>query len=165
MGTACSIDGTGMKINKTTSLQLKLQAGLFIILLLVWIGVLGWFSTQYQFTIDLTAGQRNSLTEPTLRLLDGIQQPVNITAFVTPLNESMKEALDTLFDRYRQQQDLISYQSINPDLAPDLLREFNISRDGEVVIEVGLAAGEAEATTWTCDLGKGYIEINADYRS
>ncbi len=136
MVTACSIDVTGMKINKKTRLQLKLQSGLFIILLLVLIGLLGWMSTRYQFTIDLTAGQRNSLTEPTLRLLDGIQQPVKINVFITPLNDS-KPVLDSLFERYRQQQDLISYQSINPDLAPDLLREFNITRDGEVVIEVG----------------------------
>ena len=112
MVTACSIDVTGMKINKKTRLQLKLQSGLFIILLLVLIGLLGWMSTRYQFTIDLTAGQRNSLTEPTLRLLDGIQQPVKINVFITPLNDS-KPVLDSLFERYRQQQDLISYQSIN----------------------------------------------------
>ena len=35
----------------------------------------------------------------------------------------------------------------------------------EVVLEVDLAAGDAEATTWTCDLTAGYIEINADYRT
>ncbi len=35
----------------------------------------------------------------------------------------------------------------------------------EVVLEVDLAAGAAEATTWTCDLTPGYIHINADYRT
>ncbi len=132
-----------MQINKKTRLQLKLQSSLFIILFLVVIGLLGWLSTQYQFNIDLTVGQRNSLSEPTLRLLEGIQQPVKISAFISPLNES-KSALDDLFTRYQREQELISYQSINPDLAPDLLREFNISRDGEVVIEVG---GRSENVT------------------
>ena len=33
----------------------------------------------------------------------------------------------------------------------------------EVAIEVGLGAGEASATGWTCDLSAGYIRINADY--
>ncbi len=37
--------------------------------------------------------------------------------------------------------------------------------EAEVVLTVDLGAGEAEATTWTCDLTKGYIEINADYRT
>jgi glutamate N-acetyltransferase/amino-acid N-acetyltransferase len=39
-----------------------------------------------------------------------------------------------------------------------------LSRD-EVVLEVDLGSGEAEATTWTCDLTKGYIDINASYRT
>lgn len=39
-----------------------------------------------------------------------------------------------------------------------------LSRD-EVVLEVDLGAGEGQATTWTCDLSKDYIRINASYRS
>ncbi|MDJ0833403.1 MAG: GldG family protein [Gammaproteobacteria bacterium] len=136
MATACSTDSFDMQINKKTRLQLKIQSGLFLILFLVLIGLLGWLSTQYQFNIDLTVGQRNSLSQPTLRLLQGIQQPVKISAFVSPLNES-KPALDSLLERYQRAQALISFEIINPDLAPDLLRQFNITRDGEVLIEVG----------------------------
>jgi glutamate N-acetyltransferase/amino-acid N-acetyltransferase len=35
----------------------------------------------------------------------------------------------------------------------------------EVVIEVGLGAGEGHARLWTCDLTHGYITINGDYRT
>jgi glutamate N-acetyltransferase/amino-acid N-acetyltransferase len=35
----------------------------------------------------------------------------------------------------------------------------------EVCITVGLGVGEGRATVWTCDLGHGYIDINADYRT
>ena len=56
-------------------------------------------------------------------------------------------------------------------LSPGYLSDYSedeattrLSRD-EVVLEVGLAAGDAEATTWTCDLSKEYIAINADYRT
>ncbi len=35
----------------------------------------------------------------------------------------------------------------------------------EVVLEVDLGAGDGEATTWTCDLTRGYIDINANYRT
>ena len=44
--------------------------------------------------------------------------------------------------------------------------EAEVSRamaDAEVAIEVGLGAGGASATGWTCDLGDGYVRINADY--
>jgi glutamate N-acetyltransferase/amino-acid N-acetyltransferase len=35
----------------------------------------------------------------------------------------------------------------------------------EVVLECDLGDGTAEATTWTCDLTAGYIDINAHYRT
>ncbi len=35
----------------------------------------------------------------------------------------------------------------------------------EVRISVGVGVGEGRATVWTCDLGHGYIDINADYRT
>ena len=33
----------------------------------------------------------------------------------------------------------------------------------EVLIEVGLAAGDAVAEAWGCDLSADYVRINADY--
>ena len=35
----------------------------------------------------------------------------------------------------------------------------------EIDITVDVGSGRASATVWTCDLTKGYIEINGDYRS
>ena len=35
----------------------------------------------------------------------------------------------------------------------------------EIAIRVDLGIGKGTATVWTCDLTKGYIEINGDYRS
>ncbi len=36
-------------------------------------------------------------------------------------------------------------------------------RGDEVLIDVALATGDAEATVWGCDLTDGYVRINADY--
>ena len=38
-------------------------------------------------------------------------------------------------------------------------------KQAEIVIGVDVGVGQAQATVWTCDLGHGYIAINADYRS
>jgi glutamate N-acetyltransferase / amino-acid N-acetyltransferase len=35
----------------------------------------------------------------------------------------------------------------------------------EITIRVDLGLGRGEATAWTCDLTKAYVEINGDYRS
>ncbi|MGB1540421.1 MAG: bifunctional ornithine acetyltransferase/N-acetylglutamate synthase [Rickettsiales bacterium] len=34
-----------------------------------------------------------------------------------------------------------------------------------ILIKVDVGVGKGEATVWTCDFTKRYIEINADYRS
>ena len=40
-----------------------------------------------------------------------------------------------------------------------------ILRQREITITINLHAGNHDATLWTCDLSKGYVEINASYRS
>ena len=35
----------------------------------------------------------------------------------------------------------------------------------EIVIEVSLGRGAAEATAWGCDLTYDYVKINGDYRT
>jgi glutamate N-acetyltransferase/amino-acid N-acetyltransferase len=38
-------------------------------------------------------------------------------------------------------------------------------KEHEVIIELDLAAGDADAECWTCDYSADYVRINADYRS
>ncbi|MDD9854986.1 MAG: bifunctional glutamate N-acetyltransferase/amino-acid acetyltransferase ArgJ [Gammaproteobacteria bacterium] len=38
-------------------------------------------------------------------------------------------------------------------------------RGDEILIEVDAGVGDGRACVWTCDLTRGYIDINADYRS
>ena len=40
-----------------------------------------------------------------------------------------------------------------------------IARHQDLKIAVDMGLGSGQATVWTCDLTKRYIEINADYRS
>jgi glutamate N-acetyltransferase/amino-acid N-acetyltransferase len=35
----------------------------------------------------------------------------------------------------------------------------------EIRVEVDVGVGRGRATVWTCDLTRGYVDINADYRS
>jgi len=44
-------------------------------------------------------------------------------------------------------------------------RATEFMKQPEFVVSVDVGVGNGEATVWTCDLGHGYIEINAGYRS
>ena len=50
-------------------------------------------------------------------------------------------------------------ESFDEDFAAGILHEE------EIVIDVDLHAGDAEATAWGCDLTYDYVKINGDYRS
>ena len=114
--------------------QFRLQSGLFLALFLAFMGLLAWLSQLNPLLIDLTANQRNSLSEESRRLVRSLQYPLEVTIFISPLNEN-REVLERLFKRYQDQQPLLEFHSLNPDLSPDLLRQYDIRLDGEIVIE------------------------------
>jgi len=114
--------------------QIRLQSGLFVVLFLAAVGLLGWLSQLNPISIDFSANQRNSLSAETIRLVKSLQHPVEITIFISPVNEN-RAVLERLFERYRYQQPLVKFRSLNPDLTPELLRQYDIRSDGEVLIE------------------------------
>ena len=123
-----------MKLNSRARLQLRVQSSVFLLLFIALLALLAWLSQRYPVSIDMTINQRNSLSQETLRLLDNLEAPIDITLFVSPVNER-KSALEKLFHRYQRLQPNIRFKSLNPDLHPDLLREHDIRFDGEVLLE------------------------------
>ena len=120
--------------------QLRLQSSLFLLLFVATFGLVAWLSTLFPVSIDLSKNQRNSLSEESLRLMQSIHQPLQITLFVSPNHEN-REAYERLFRRYEQHQPNIEFKSLNPDLFPGLLSQHDIRFDGESLIEF---AGRSE---------------------
>ncbi len=123
-----------MKLNARTRLQIRIQSGVFLLLFIALLAVLAWLSNRYPVTIDMSANQRNSLSQETARLLESVDYPLQVTLFITPRN-NRKQLLETLFERYHQLQPNIRFQSLNPDLHPDLLRAHDIRFPVEVLLE------------------------------
>ena len=123
-----------MKMNARQRLQYRVQSGVFLLLFVALLAALGWLSNRHPVVFDMSANQRNSLSEETSRLLAGITDPLEATLFVRPANDS-KAALEALLERYHQLQPGIEFRSLNPDLYPDLLREHDIRYDGEILLE------------------------------
>ncbi len=122
-----------MKVDRRSRWQYRIQSGVFVVLFLALLGVLAWLSERHSLVFDLSAGQRNSLSQESERLLAAIEQPLEVTLFVSPINET-KPLLEALFERYAQLQTNIRYRSVNPDLVPELLRKHDIRYDGEVLL-------------------------------
>ena len=123
-----------MKMDSRVRFQFRIQSGLFLLLFVALLVVLAWLSNRYPLTIDMSANQRNSLSQESARLVEGIEYPFEVTLFVSPANES-RPLLEALFERYQRLQPRMNFKVLNPDLYPDLLREHDIRFEGEVLLE------------------------------
>ena len=122
-----------MKITRHARLMLRLQGLVFGVLFTGSILLLGWLSTQYVYQADWTAGARNTVSQETRRLLGDIADPVSITAFVRE-DELLEKQIRDLVGSYQRFKDDISLEFINPDTAPERVRELGIASGGELVV-------------------------------
>ena len=122
-----------MKISRRAHQFIRLQNILFTFLFLGTLGLLAWLSTQYTFQSDWTANSRNSLSAPSIQLLEKLKLPIEITAYASE-NDILRQQISELVEKYSRYKDDISLHIINPDMRPDQAREEGITSDGELVI-------------------------------
>ena len=122
-----------MKVTRRSRLLLRLQSLIFAVLFIAIIAMLAWLSTQYVYQADWTSGARNTISDGSRRLLDEMDEPVRITAFVRE-DELTRSQIKDLVGTYQRFKDDITLEFINPDLAPERIRELGIASGGEIVI-------------------------------
>ena len=116
----------------------RLQNLIFIVLFVAVIGLLGWLSEQHSVQVDLTWGDRNSLTEASVNALKVLDKQITITAFVRDGNKAVHDIIKDLIERYQRHKQDIELTFLNPDLVPQLVREHGITVDGEILVQYGL---------------------------
>jgi ABC-type uncharacterized transport system involved in gliding motility auxiliary subunit len=122
-----------MKVTRRSRLLLRLQSLVFAVLFIAIIGMLGWLSTQYVYQADWTTGARNTISDGSRRLLGGMDQAVQITAYVRE-DELTRGQIRDLIGTYQRFKEDITLEFINPDLTPERVRELDIASGGEIVI-------------------------------
>ncbi|MDT0495764.1 Gldg family protein [Algiphilus sp. W345] len=93
---------------------------------------LGWLSVRYQTDFDWTAGNRNSLTEASERLLDAMPDEIVFTAYVYPDGEQQR-LIELDLRRYQRLKDNIRIDYVDPSRNPQQTQEAGITMAGEVV--------------------------------
>ncbi len=121
-----------MKVTKKTHLQLRIQNVIFTLLFLVFMAMLAWLGQRYNFSIDVTENNRNTLAPASIELLKKIDGPISITSFV-----SESERIEKFIKRYQRYKKDISLTFVDPDIEPQLARENGIRVKGELVLRYG----------------------------
>jgi len=124
-----------MEINKRQRRRLRVQDGIFVLLLVFIIGLLGWLGQRYSLQFDLTASGRNSLSQSSRELLEQMPGEVRIDAYARELEFSpTRHQISDLVHLYQAYKPDIHLHFINPDSNPQQVRDQGISMEGEMVL-------------------------------
>ncbi|MDH3327297.1 MAG: GldG family protein [Gammaproteobacteria bacterium] len=136
-----------MNISPKVKKQLRWQNTLFVIFFLCTIGALAWLSTQYEYAADWTSNDRNTPSEATIELLNKIEEPISITAFVSISNINIKNEIEQLITPYQRYKSDITLTFVDPTKKPDLIREKKIRFEGELIISIEDREERLQVTT------------------
>ncbi len=114
-----------MNNNRQHYYFLTMLIGIFILV--------GLLAVRYDRRIDVTFDGRNSLHPNSVEVVKQLDAPLSITAFSRG-NPQVKKLIQRLLEKYRQHVD-IRLNLQNPDTAIDLVQAYQITRDGELIIE------------------------------
>lgn len=129
-----------------TKKQLLLQQLISAVLFVGVLAMLGWLSTRYSLEADWTAGNRNTLTEASQKQLAAMPDPIRFSIFIYPRSE-LRQSLEADLRRYQRFKDNIAVEFVDPSTNPQKVRDYNISRAGEVVVEYQNRRENLSATT------------------
>ncbi len=95
---------------------------------------------------DLTENQRHSLAEQTIRVLDDLDKPVQLTFFLKD-GDPAKPAILDLMALYRYHSEQFEYELLDPDLKPGRARDYNLDQYGVPVAFFETGDGRRESIT------------------
>lgn len=115
------------------------QSWLFVLLFVCLVILLGYLSTQYRITKDITQANRNILTQGSVNVLKQMKDPINVTVFATRDNASggdnFRKVMVGFLNRYQREKKNFYVKFVNPSEEPKLAQEAGVKDDGEVVVE------------------------------
>jgi len=125
-----------MQISPKIKKQLRWQNNLFVLLFIVIVGLLAWLSLQYDFEADWTNNKRNTPNEVSLALLEKVEDPISIQAFVSNTNQALIAEIRHLIQGYQRYKANIDLSFIDPTREPKIIREIGVRNEGELLIQI-----------------------------
>ncbi|WP_456412466.1 GldG family protein [Thiolapillus sp.] len=104
------------------------------LLLLLCLGLTLYVASIFPLQWDWSREGRNRLHPQTLALLQQLQAPLKVTAFV-PDHPLQRAAITTLLDKYRQHHPRLALEFIDPSQQPELSRSLDIQHTPLLLLE------------------------------
>ncbi len=123
--------------NKKMRLHYLIQNGVFVILLLLLVFLLGYLAAQTRVQWDVSQNARNSLSEASLEILQKLQGPIQITAYATEQHiqfGDIRKIITDFIALYQRAKPDLFLTFIDPTEQPKLAQEAGVHANGEMVI-------------------------------
>lgn len=142
------------------------QAVIFLAIL----GVLDFLSTRHHWRFDLTSNHQYSLSEQTKKILRGLKDDVDVTAFFVPNNPSTQQAED-LLKEYTYVSPHFKLTEIDPERDPlkarQLIQKYQLAKNGYFQNNTIVFDHDGHTTTLTGfseqDFTAGLLKVTEDH--
>ena len=126
-----------MKPNRKLKLQLLIQNGLFVVLLIGFAMAIVWATKDIRTQWDLTQGQRNTLSQASINVLKQVSGPVKVTAYATAQDAEgdARKLVETFLGSYQRAKKDFTLTFIDPREQPEKVRAAGVVANGELVVE------------------------------
>lgn len=116
------------------SLKYGSHASLFTVIVLVVCLLLYSLGTKHNTRFDVTQGKRFTLAEQSVKLVQGLQDPIKVLGFYS-IGERERETFSDLLKQYANHTDKLTYEMVDPDRQPALTRQYDVTTYNTVVVE------------------------------
>jgi ABC-type uncharacterized transport system involved in gliding motility auxiliary subunit len=126
-----------MKLNRKLRLQMLIQNGLFVVLLVGLAVAIGWLTKDIKTQWDLTQGKRNTLSQASADVLKQLNGPVAVTAYATAQDAEgdVRKTVQTFLAPYQRAKKDFALTLIDPREEPQKAQAAGVRLNGELVIE------------------------------
>jgi ABC-type uncharacterized transport system involved in gliding motility auxiliary subunit len=116
----------------TRSARLGGAALATLILVLGILALLNFLNFRNHKRIDLSEGRVNALSDQTRRVLGNLDQNIEVVGFFQ--SEERGRRFQNLIREYRFVSSLLNYEIVDPQKEPAKVAQFEVTRDGQVVV-------------------------------
>jgi len=126
-----------MKLNRKLRLQLLLQNGLFVVLLLGLAAAIAWVTRDVKIQWDLTQSQRNTLSQASAEVLKQMAGPISVSAYATAQDAEgdVRKTVQTFLAPYQRAKKDFMLAFVDPREQPQKAQVAGIRMNGELVVE------------------------------
>lgn len=122
-----------MKISPHLHHRLYYQSLLITLILLALLFALAWLSSRYRIQFDWTINSSNSLSEQSQKVLDKLQGPIEITAYIDD-DKTLRNKIKRITEHYTHYKPDTHVTFINPVNNPQKTRELGIGKEGALTV-------------------------------